>query len=348
MSTILAYLRSSTAPGADPVQLPRTLLILLQLIKELSTARILSTRKHLQSVSPEVFHVLGTIYVEKVNQWVAILEHGGAAEGLLMETIEQSLVSLKVLRRLIISGFEHPGRDQEVQSFWALTCEHFLRFLSFSNHSSALPEQVSHVIQKHAIQLSKLHVDMAKTHPASFALFPQSIDLVNSYWAALSDLSKDYVNLGADDEPEGQSISQRIGLRALILIRACAKMVFNPALTFKYQTANDKEERNRAVERVKSELFTDGFVVNTMVLIVRNFFCLRNAEFQEWTEEPESWEKREEVSTDGWEFSIRSCSEKLFLDLVINFKNLLIAPLLDAFYSIAREYQLYIPDGDQC
>ena len=125
-------------------------------------------------------------------------------------------------------------------------------------------------------------------------------------------------------------------------------MVFNPALTFKYQTANDKEERNRAVERVKSELFTDGFVVNTMVLIVRNFFCLRNAEFQEWTEEPESWEKREEVSTDGWEFSIRSCSEKLFLDLVINFKNLLIAPLLDAFYSIAREYQLYIPDGDQC
>lgn len=319
------------------MQLPRTLLILLQIIKELSTARILSTRKHLQSVSPEVFQVLGNIYVDKVNQWVAMLEQGGAGEASLLEVIEQSLVSLKVLRRLIISGFEHPGRDQEVQNFWGLTCSHFLRFLAFSSESSKLPEQVHQAVQKHALQLSKLHVEMARTHPASFALFPQSIDLVNSYWTALNELSTVYVNLGANDEADGQSLSEKIGLRALLLIRACAKMVFSPTLTFKYQTANDKEVRNQAVERVKSQIFTESFVVNTMELVVTKFFRLRDADFQEWDAEPEYWEKKEEVSSEGWEFSIRSCSEKLFLDLVIHFKDLLIDRLLDVFHSFARE-----------
>ncbi|KAJ5179511.1 hypothetical protein N7492_002721 [Penicillium capsulatum] len=335
ITSIIAFLRSSMAPGANPVQLPRTLLILLQIIKELSTARILSTRKHLQSVSPEVFQVLGNIYVDKVNEWVAMLEQGITAEASLLEAIEQSLVSLKVLRRLIIAGFEHPGRDQEVQNFWGLTCSHFLRFLAMSNESSKLPEQVHHAIQKHALQLSKLHVEMARTHPASFALFSQSIDLVNNYWAALNELSAVYVNLGAQDESDGQSLSEKIGLRALLLIRACAKMVFSPTLTFKYQTANDKEVRNQAVERVKSQLFTESFVVNTMELVVTKFFRLRDADFQEWDAEPEYWEKKEEVSSEGWEFSIRSCSEKLFLDLVIHFKDLLIDRLLDVFHSFA-------------
>ncbi|KAJ5586948.1 uncharacterized protein N7459_002713 [Penicillium hispanicum] len=338
ITSVVTFLRSSTEPNANPQQLPRTLLILLQIIKELSTARIQRTRVHLQSVSPEIFQVLGSIYVDKINQWTAILEQGGADEGVLLEMVEQSLVSLKVLRRLIIAGFEHPGRDQDVQNFWSLTHSHFVKFLSFSNNSANVPGSVHTVIEKHILQLSKLHVEMASTHPASFALFSDSVSLVSTYWTLLQNLSKVYVSLGADTESEGQSLSERIGLRALLLIRACAKMAFNPVQTFKYQTPQDKEERKLAVERVKSELFTVQFVVETMELLVTQFFRFRNSDFQEWEAEPEYWEKREEVSSEAWEFSIRSCSEKLFLDLVIHFKGLLIDRLLDVFHSFAREY----------
>lgn len=66
--TLINSLRSSVQPGANPLQLPRTLLIFLQIIKELSTARLQKTRTSLQSVSPEIFHLLGAIYVEKVNK----------------------------------------------------------------------------------------------------------------------------------------------------------------------------------------------------------------------------------------------------------------------------------------
>ncbi|KAJ5746459.1 hypothetical protein N7520_011641 [Penicillium odoratum] len=336
ITTVITFLRSSTQPGANPIQLPRTLLILLQIIKELSTARLQRTRVQLQSVSPELFHVLGSIYVDKVNTWVSILEHGGGDEASLLDAIEQSLVSLKVLRRLIIAGFEHPGRDQEVQNFWTLSYNQFVKFLSFVRESGKLPEPVEIGIQKHILQLSKLHVEMAKTHAASFAHFAHSIELVNTYWTLLQNLSEVYVSLGADAEAEGQSLPEKTGLRALLLIRACAKMAFNPVHTFKYQTPEDKEERKLAVERIKTELFTDKFVLDTMELLVTQFFRFRNVDFEEWEAEPEQWEKREETSSEAWEFSIRSCSEKLLLDLVIHFKDLLIDRLLDVFHSFAR------------
>jgi len=247
-------------------------------------------------------------------------------------------VSLKVLRRLIISGFEHPGRDQDVHKFWELTSTHFSRFLSFLDGSIQLPRPVSTAIEKHVLQLSKLHVEMAKTHPASFAQFENSITLVNSYWSLVVKLSENYVSLGSDMDTEGKSLLEKAGLRALILVRACARMAFNPVQTFKYQTPQDKEERKQAVQRIKTQLFTEDFVVNVMELLVTQFFRFRNVDFQEWEEDPESWEKKEEQSTEAWEFSIRPCSEKLFLDLVIHFKDLLIPRLLHVFYSFASEY----------
>ena len=337
ITSIIAFLRSSTQPDANPFQLPRTLTILLQIIKELSTARLQRTRANLQAVSPEIFHLLGSIYVEKVDKWAAFLEQGGVDEAALLETIEQSLIALKVIRRLIIAGFEHPHRDKEVQSFWLLTHSHFSRFLSFVHGQATIPEQVHKAIEKHLLQLSKLHVEMAKTHPASFALLPDSIPLVQSYWTLVIKLGDEYDKLGADSDTEGKSLMERTGLRALLLIRACAKMAFNPVQTFKYQTPQDKEERRNAVELIKAQLFTPDFVVNVMELLVTQFFRFRNSDFQEWEAEPEEWERKEAEIAEAWEFSIRSCSEKLFLDLVIHFKELLIPRLLSVFYSFASK-----------
>ncbi|CAG8878417.1 unnamed protein product [Penicillium nalgiovense] len=317
ISYIISSLRSSVQPGANPLQLPRTLLILLQIIKELSTARIQRTRHNLQSASPEIFQLLGSIYVDKIDHW-----------GRYWTRV--------VLRRLIIAGFEHPSRSQEVQGFWELTHSHFSKFHSLVDGSANLPEPIHRAIEKHLLQMSKLHVEMAKTHPASFALLPDSISLVKSYWSLVVKLGEKYDSLGAGGEDERKSLTEKIGLRALLLIRACAKMAFNPAQTFKYQTPEDKEERKQSVQLVKTQLFAEEFVVNVMELLVTQFFRFRKIDFQDWEEEPEDWEKREEENTDAWEFSIRSCSEKLFLDLVIHFKDLLIPRLLTVFYTFAR------------
>ena len=339
MSVIIAFLHSSISPGAHHLELPRTLIMLLQVIKELSTARLQRTRTNLQAVSPEIFRVMGSIYVDKVNHWGSYLEQGGTDEATLMETLEQSLMSLKVIRRLIVAGFEHPNRDKEVQDFWLLTHSHFSRYLSFVHGQNAIPEQIHKAIEKHLLQLSKLHVEMARIHPASFALLPASVPLVQSYWTLFIKLGEDYDKLGADGENEGKSLMEKTGLRALLLIRACARLAFNPVHTFKYQTPEDKEERKQSVEIIKTQLFAEDFVINVMELLVTQFFRFRKGDFREWEEEPEEWERREAEISEAWEFSIRSCSEKLFLDLVIHFKELLIPRLLSVFYSFASKHR---------
>ncbi|KAL4896681.1 armadillo-type protein [Aspergillus ambiguus] len=335
ISSLITSLRSSTQPGANPLQLSRTLIIILQIIKELSTARLQRTRTNLQSVSPEIFHLLGHVYVEKVNKWASLLEQGVADEAALLEAVEQSLVSIKVIRRLVIAGYEHPNRDNEVREFWLLTHSHFSRFLGYVHGSTHMPEPIHKAIEKHLLQLSKLHVEMAKVRAASFALLPDSIPLVRSYWSLVVKLGENYDQLGSDRDNEGKSLMEKTGLKVLLLLRACSKMAFNPAQTFKYQTPEDKEEKKQSIELIKSQLFTHDFVVSVMELLVTQFFRFRKSDFQEWEEDPEEWERKEEDVAEAWEFSIRSCSEKLFLDLVIHFKDLLIPRLLNVFYSFA-------------
>ncbi|KAL3447952.1 armadillo-type protein [Aspergillus insuetus] len=335
ISSVITLLRSSTQPGANPLQLPRTLSILLQIIKELSKARMLRTRESLQSISPEILHVLGSIYVDKMNTWAALVEQSnyGAAE--LPATIEQSLISLKVLRRLVIAGFEHPNRTNDVREFWLLTHTQFSRLFMLISGSAPIPQEVQTFIGKHLLQLSKLHVEMARDRAASFALLPDSIPLVQSYWTLMVKLGENYSELGADSDSEGETFMEKAGLRALLLIRACVRIAFYPAQTFKYQTPQDKEEKKQAVELVKSQLFTHDFVVHVMELLVTQFFRLKKGDFQKWEEEPEEWERKEEEIGEAWEFSIRACSEKLFLDLVTHFKDLLVPRLLNVFYSFA-------------
>lgn len=276
--------------------------------------------------------------MDKVNSWASFLEQGGFDEATLLDVIEQSLVSLKVIRRLVIAGYEHPNRDKDVRDFWVLTHSHFSRFLGFINGPATMSEQIHRAVEKHLLQLSKLHVEMAKDRPASFALLPDSIPLVQSYWTLVVKLGENYSQLGGDGEPEGKSLMEKTGLRALLLIRACSKMAFNPAQTFKYQTPQDKEEKKQSVELIKAQLFTHDFVVNVMELLVTQFFRFRKNDFQEWEEDPEEWERKEEDIAEAWEFSIRSCSEKLFLDLVIHFKELLIPRLLTVFYNFASKH----------
>lgn len=301
-------------------------------------------RASLQSVSPEIFRLLGSIYVEKVNTWGALLEYNQLDDASLPELLEQTLISLKVIRRLLISGFEHPNRDKDVQGFWALGHTQFARFFSFIE-SMTTPSRVATLIKKHLLQFSKLHVDMSKVHPASFALLPDCVSLVKSYWTVVSRLGEMYEaespsqsrqDSGSDGEEE-KNVVEILGLKALLVIRACAKMAFNPAHSFKYQQPQDKEEKQEAMELIKSQLFTEDFVIMVMELLVSKFLRLRQADFQEWEEEPEEWERKEDTMSEAWEFSVRPCSEKLFLDLIIHFKQLLIPKLLNVFYNFASE-----------
>ncbi|KAH7110330.1 armadillo-type protein [Dendryphion nanum] len=340
---LLQFLRSSTDPSAYRLHLPRALLIVLHIVKELSTGRLMKTRQSLQTVTPETFNLLGSIYVNKVQNWQRFFRDGGDDEAGAIEDIENSLLLIKTLRRLIIAGYDFPGREKDVQEFWTLSRTLFGELLPYVMHGdSPLAPSIRKLIEKQLLQLSKFHLAMATTHPTGFVLLPSSLDLVRDYWSLVSQLGEtwgsksiDGAKIGTDgDQEDDTPILERLGLKGLLIIRACVKMVFYPAQTFRYKQPQEKEERVQAIQLIKSELLTDDLVRKMISALVTRFFVFRPSDLRMWEEEPEEWEKMEEGAED-WEFSIRPCAERLFLDLAKNFKDLIIQPLLQVFYQVA-------------
>lgn len=330
-----------------PLHLGRTLLILLHVVKELSTGRLQRTRQTMQAATPEIVHVLGQLYADTVSFWQSRLaEVDGNIAPETLRAMQLSLLAIKILRRLLVVGYEHPNRDQYVVSLWSLAQQQLATFVQTRQVSSSL--ESTKLLEKNMLQLAKLHHEMSKDHPAAFVLLPNSLELVRSYWSLAKDFgesfgSKEAVTsavtsstIGTDGDVDGdRSPTEKLALRGLLILRACVKMVHNPAQTFRNRTSEDKEEKARATEAVKQQLLTQGLVQEIMQVIVTKYFVFRASDLREWEEEPEEWEKREEGEGEDWEFSIRSCSEKLFLDLAIDYKEVLVEPLLQVFYSVA-------------
>lgn len=286
--------------------------------------------------------MLGRIYVERVQRWRGFLELRDHDEGGALDDIEQSLLAIKVLRRLLISGYEFPNRHKEVQEFWTIISAQFDDLLRIAMQAPlSVSTQVQTLIGKHLLQFSKLHLDMARTHPAAFALLPDAVALARAYWSLVLELGEAFGSKSAmaagTKADDGKPLMEQLCLKGLLLLRACAKMVFSPANTFKYQHVEEKDERKKVSQLLKTQLLTEELAREMMETLVTRYFVLRSTDLQEWEEEPQEWERREEGEGDAWEYSIRSCCEKLFLDLVINFKHLLLQRLIDVFHSISCE-----------
>lgn len=348
ISSIIDSLRTSAQPNVNPIRLPRTLLALLHITKELSTARLQRSRASLQAATPEIVQVLGQIYVDRVHSWQDALGSSDGNQATLLQNMQTSLLAIKTLRRLFISGYEFPNRESDVHQFWQLTYAQVGTFMNaISSQTGTLSPEIITSLEKHLLQLSKLHLEMARSHPAAFVLLPNSLDLVQSYWTLIKQFGETFgsrTTSSGGDQSEEKPFQEKLCLLGLTLIRLCVKMVFNPAHTFKYKHQEEKAEKAQATATVKEQLLTDGFVIEVMETIITKFFVFRQSDLQEWEEEPEDWEQSMESEGEGFEFSVRPCAEKLFLDLALNYRDLLTQPLLNVFSSVASKYPTCAPE----
>lgn len=334
INVIIHHLRTACQDPSQSLYVSNILTITLQVIKELASGRLQRTKKSLQDVSLELLQVLGSLYVDLVSRWQSSPMHSDLTSAL------NSHSALKTLRRLLVVGFENPHREEDVKQFWNLLQMHQQIFLAAYGQSDT-PLEARNMLLKHLLQLAKLFLDMARNHPASFVLLG-CIEILNRSWHIISQsdarsaLQSDFDwEVYRNGDSLDESPFEKLSLKALLLLRACSKMVFNPVQTFKYQTPQDKLDRKQAVDYVRDTVLTDEFVLRLMELLVTQYFVLRPSDLRDWEQEPDEWERREEEIVDAWEFSIRSCSEKLFLDLVINFKELLVPRLLQVFQQFA-------------
>jgi len=136
-TTLLELIRSAV-PNTDVsassiLRLSRALSILLHVVKELCSGRVMRIRTALQTATPELFSFLADVYVRYVGEWMQALGSttpGSNDEEVLNERMQISLSCLKILRRLLVNGFEFVNRSDEARQFWSVLNGQWSQFMN--------------------------------------------------------------------------------------------------------------------------------------------------------------------------------------------------------------------------
>jgi hypothetical protein len=331
------------------MEFTRALRMYLRIIKELASVRLPHIKKRFQASAVQSFDFLTVFYLEAVSNWKnGQNSHADADEIILL---------IKCLRYLLINGFDYPHRNQAVLPFWAQADLYtFGEWPELSEFDPSSPTDPRYKLYE---QLEKVHLEVAKAHPSAFVLLPNFDQLINQHWGlsvaqagehwkmstvkSLQEVNDDHI------PPENHSVI-RLGVRSLLLLRQCARMALSPAHTFTSHIAEDRAERDQVVNFLTSTLFTAEFVIPIAKFLVDHFFVLRKDDLRDWEEAPDEWDEKLYGEANNWgDGSLPGCSEKLFLDLVINFKAVLIPQLVGVFNEIVRKYHhLHIPIVADC
>lgn len=318
-------------------------MILLRVVKELGTARMRKSQTALQTITPELVYLLGEIYTERTSLWTNWLSSGQGDEDDADLAMQNSLFAAKILRRLLILGYDNPAKDNVVVQFWSVTQNHFGQFLGYVSHDSAVPAPYQDVVGKHLLQFTKLHVEMSETHPASFPILPNSIPLVLAYWDLVTKFAEVFDKSGglrqtttADGEGAKSKVEgpllEKLALKGLLLVKSCVAIVWRPVQTFKYLNKEFIQQKDRAVDVIRTELLKDDLVMQIVNVIITNLLIFRQADLESWESDPEDFESTEQYLGDAWQFSVRPCAERVFLDLLVHYKQILTQPLLSYFH----------------
>lgn len=329
-TTLIELTKSANA--SNPLQLRGALLVLLRIVKEMSTARLRKSQTALQAVTPELVQLLGSIYTEKTAYWQEMWTKGRGDDPTVGFAVENSLTALKVLRRLVTVGYEQPHTDDMVRGFWSLSQSQFDQFLSGVSQDSWVPAPYQDMVGKHLIQFTKLHIDMSETHPASFPVLPGSIPLVKAYWSLVKGFSEVFDKSGGIRQTSGGAaggnakhegpLYEKLALKGLLLLRSCIAIAHHPVQTFKFRSPEVKELEKQAVHTLKAELLSQDMLLDMLQVIVSKLFIFRKSDLEAWEEDPEGWEAQERTEGQAYEWAVRPCAERLLLDLLTHYKEL--------------------------
>jgi hypothetical protein len=330
LDDIMQLLQQSVQPNAPPKQLSRVLLITHHLIKELATIRLNRGIANLRHLSPSLFNVLKELYTYRFQQWQALLSTSPSELNMqALNYMNDNEKILKIVRRLLCAGYEYIHRDEAVHDFWRLTTSHVQLYIQLL-HQEGVHSAYQLSAGRHAKQLAKLHVNVAQDHGVSFALMPDAAALTRHYWESAKTLRQRQITSPDDITDDYVTMYDGYNLRALLLLRACIALAWATQTgNFRYnKNPETKDDPSIARELIKIELLADAFILELYDNVIHFFFYYLQSDIEEFTTEPEEWEMKEGHDGDSFERSVRPCAERLFLDVTLHYKDLIIEPLL--------------------
>lgn len=276
----------------DDLRQHRALLAFYHVTKTLASKKLVADKKLFQELASGIYSFVCSLWNHHADSFLQQICIGETAA---INSLERTLLSLKVLRKLTAHGFVEPHKNLELMEFLNTVFERLKQFLECRrqiNEESSCSEK----LEKTIILFTKVLLDFLDYHPFSFiSLIRRSLDFAVSYT---------FTSAG-----EG-AVFERFIVQCMNLIKMIVK---NDAYKPAKNTEASKPETLEA-HKIKISFFNHSTLTEICRRLVSHYFLLTPEELSMWEEDPEGFAV-EEAGGDSYKYSLRPCTEVLFLDV---------------------------------
>uniref|UniRef100_A0A8C0FWF4 Importin-11 n=1 Tax=Bubo bubo TaxID=30461 RepID=A0A8C0FWF4_BUBBB len=256
----------------DDLRQHRALLTFYHVTKTLASKRLAADRKLFYDLASGIYSFACSLWNHHTDTFLQQVCTGDEAAA--TNSLERTLLSLKVLRKLTVHGFVEPHWSVEV-----------------------------------------MLLDFLDQHPFSFTpLIQRSLEFAVSYV---------FTEAG-----EG-IVFERFIVQCMNLIKMIVKnYAYKPS-----KNIEDSSPETLEAHKIKTEFFTYPTLMEICRRLVTHYFLLTKEELAMWEEDPEGFTV-EETGGDSWKYSLRPCTEVLFIDIFHEYNQTLTPVLLEMVQSL--------------
>ncbi|XP_007424255.1 importin-11 isoform X1 [Python bivittatus] len=296
----------------DDLRQHRALLTFYHVTKTLASKRLAADRKLFYDLASGIYSFTCSLWNHHTDtflQQICVRD-----ETAMSNSLERTLLSLKVLRKLTVHGFVEPHKNMEVMGFLHAVFVRLKQFLECSR-SIETDNVCRDRLEKTIILFTKVLLDFLDQHPFSFtSLIQRSLEFSVSYV---------FTEAG-----EGV-VFERFIVQCMNLIKMIVKnYAYKPS-----KNIEDSSPETLEAHKIKASFFTYPTLMEICRRLVTQYFLLTEEELTMWEEDPEGFTV-EETGGDSWKYSIRPCTEVLFIDIFHEYNQTLTPVLLEMVHSL--------------
>ncbi|XP_042907797.1 importin-11 [Parasteatoda tepidariorum] len=289
----------NSTQSVNKLEQQRALLTMQHVIKALSSKRLTGDRRIFYQLTSTIF---SNIFHQWINYSKLFLQEVNGDALQVRELLDNSFLTLKILRKLVTFGFKECSKEPDAVNFILLIYQQIGPFLDCRMYLQN-KGTVFDVCEKYIILLVKILRDVVDLQPFSFVQFIQpTLECCITFC----------FNRSLQDKLYERLIVQFMNVVKSILI--CQE----------YKPAKVIEEKNPLTieaHSIKVSFFTLPVLKEICDQLLSRYFLLTNEDISSWENSPEEFASEE--GGESWKFSLRPCTEVFFLTLFHEFRNLL-------------------------
>ncbi|CAK1580830.1 unnamed protein product [Parnassius mnemosyne] len=300
----------------QPLVQHRSLLIFHHVVKALASKRLIGDRRTFLELTNSVYAFILQLWHENTELFLRHIQEGAATEQI-TEHLEKALLCLRILRKLTVFGFKNAHDSQDAIAFLNVVFDRAKTSLECRKLLKGRGIYPLELCEKFIIHLTKVALGVLSFQPFSYVpLIRPSLEFALFYCFTEQGMSLIY---------------ERFTIQCLNIVKAILQCV---EYKLPKEMEQVKEPLTLQAHQVKSEVLDQNTVCHMCRHLVTHYFLLSADDLALWDAEPESFATDE--AGESWKYSLRPCTEAVFMELFHLYRDILAPELVRLLASLQQ------------